>query len=266
MARIRTIKPEFFTSEDIVSLSPMARLLYIALWCEADREGRMQWKPVTFKMRYFPADECDIHALCDELKTLGLVVLYEDGALAYIPQFAKHQHLNPRESVSVLTDPHASLTRRSRVVTRHSRDSDAQVGREGKGKEGEDTRQDASAVPAWIPSETWNAYLAVRKAKRAGSQPHALGLIVRDLERFKAAGHDAVAILETSIKSAWVGVFEPKANGTNGSHSAVALTVPSRAAEITSAALAANAMTPEQIASAERARQAAMQRFRRVTA
>ena len=41
MARIRTIKPDFFTSEDIVGLTPEARLLYIALWCEADREGRL---------------------------------------------------------------------------------------------------------------------------------------------------------------------------------------------------------------------------------
>ena len=39
VARIRTIKPDFFTSEDIVVLTPWARLLYIALWCEADREG-----------------------------------------------------------------------------------------------------------------------------------------------------------------------------------------------------------------------------------
>ena len=68
MARIRTIKPEFFTSEDIVSLSPLARLLYQATWCEADKEGRLQWKPGTFKLRYFPADECDILALCEELR------------------------------------------------------------------------------------------------------------------------------------------------------------------------------------------------------
>ena len=41
MARIRTIKPEFFTSDDICALSPRARLLYVGLWCEADREGRL---------------------------------------------------------------------------------------------------------------------------------------------------------------------------------------------------------------------------------
>ena len=76
MARIRTIKPEFFTSEDIVSLSPLARLLYIALWCESDKEGRMVWKPATFKLRYLPGDNCDVLALCEEILERGLVKLY----------------------------------------------------------------------------------------------------------------------------------------------------------------------------------------------
>lgn len=40
MSHIRTIKPQFFTSEDVVELSLGARLLYIATWCEADRSRR----------------------------------------------------------------------------------------------------------------------------------------------------------------------------------------------------------------------------------
>lgn len=110
MARIRTIKPEFFTSEDIVSLSPLARLLYIALWCEADKEGRLNWKPKTFKMRYLPGDRCDIDALCNELVSVGVVVLYGEG-LAHIPGFSKHQHVNPRESKSDLPEPPTHVER-----------------------------------------------------------------------------------------------------------------------------------------------------------
>ena len=45
MARIRSIKPEFFTSDDICALSPLARLLYVGLLCEVDREGRLVWSP-----------------------------------------------------------------------------------------------------------------------------------------------------------------------------------------------------------------------------
>jgi hypothetical protein len=151
MARIRTIKPEFFTSEDIVGLSPMARLLYIATWCEADKEGRLVWKPMTFKLRYFPGDNCDIHALCTELVDAGMVKLYGEG-LAYIPQFGKHQHVNPRESASLLPEPKGA-----RVGTRHDASArvnsgiDPQVGREGKGKEG--NTRDASAFETF-----WKAY------------------------------------------------------------------------------------------------------------
>jgi hypothetical protein len=129
VARIRTIKPEFFTSEDIVGLSPMARLLYIALWCEADREGRLAWKPNTFKLRYFPGDACDMQAMCREVLDRGLVKLYGEG-LAYVPAFGDHQHINPRETPSTLPAPDAS----PRVRTRQPRDSDAQGGRERKGR------------------------------------------------------------------------------------------------------------------------------------
>lgn len=146
MARIRTIKPEFFTSEDIVSLSPLARLLYIALWCEADKEGRLAWKPLTFKLRYLPGDAIDINELCSEIVKQGLVVLYGNG-LAVIPQFAVHQHINPRESDSKLPAPEG-IDASSRVSTREHLDMHAQGGREGKGREG---------VKAYVPSEAGDA-------------------------------------------------------------------------------------------------------------
>ncbi|MDN7489490.1 hypothetical protein QZM35_17420 [Burkholderia sp. AU45274] len=147
MARIRTIKPEFFTSEDIVALSPFARLLYIALWCEADREGRFAWKPATFKMRYLPADDVNILDLCQELLDRGLVVTYRDetdneieknrelfdkslDTLAFIPKFYRHQNINNRETPSVLPEPLSN----PRVADASRREKHAPRG-EGKGKE-----------------------------------------------------------------------------------------------------------------------------------
>lgn len=128
MARIRTIKPEFFTSEDIASLTPLARLLYIALWCEADREGRLDWKPGTFKLRYFPADNCDISELASELIERKLVIIYHaDGNVyAEIPTFKTHQVINNRESES---------TRPARV---NDASTTRESGREGKGREGKE--------------------------------------------------------------------------------------------------------------------------------
>lgn len=191
MARIRTIKPEFFTSEDIVALTPLARLLYVALWCEADREGRLVWRPRTFKLRYLPADNCDADALCQELIDGGLVVLYGDD-LAYIPSFARHQHLNPRESASTLPEPYAKTSRKARkpiasarVVDASARVDDAQGGREGKGKEGKEERQTpgplagaspplpkstkppAIECPEGVEAQVWSDWLALRRAKKA---------------------------------------------------------------------------------------------------
>lgn len=167
MARIRTIKPDFFTSEDIVSLSPLARLLYIGIWCEADKEGRLVWKPFTFKLRYLPGDACDIKALCQEIVDQGLVVLYGDG-YAVVPAFSKHQHVNPRESDSVIPAPDgaAPVTKtKSRVVDACARVPDAsprvphaQGGREGKGKEregsvGESASEHAPPEPSPHPAD-----------------------------------------------------------------------------------------------------------------
>lgn len=176
MARIRTIKPEFFTSEDIVGLSPLARLLYIALWCEADKEGRLVWKPTTFKLRYLPGDSCDIQQLCNEIVEAGMVTLYGEG-YAYIPSFKAHQHINPRESDSQLPEPDAS----PRVATRQPRVNsgiDPQVGREGKGRERKG-REHASTRFA----EFWEAWpKSERKQDKA-----------KCADKWAARGLDAIA-------------------------------------------------------------------------
>ena len=104
MARIRTIKPEFFTSSDIGSLTPLSRLFYVALWCESDREGRLNWNSKTFKARYFPYDGCDIEAMANELINAGLITIYTVDYKQYcdIPSFKNHQMINNRESESIL--------------------------------------------------------------------------------------------------------------------------------------------------------------------
>lgn len=107
MANIRSIKREFFTSNDIICLSPLARLLYIGIWLEADREGRFAWHPSSLKVRYLPTDECDIDEICRELLERGLVVLYEGDQrpLAHVPTFLTHQRPHTREAESKLPPP-----------------------------------------------------------------------------------------------------------------------------------------------------------------
>lgn len=73
MARIRSVHPGLWTDESFVSASPLARLLWIGLWGEADDHGVFEWKPLALKMRLAPADGVDMTALLDELESADLI-------------------------------------------------------------------------------------------------------------------------------------------------------------------------------------------------
>jgi hypothetical protein len=66
MARIRTIKPEFFRHADLYEAEKETglplRLAFAGLWTAADREGRFKWRPRELKLDCLPHDEVDFHA------------------------------------------------------------------------------------------------------------------------------------------------------------------------------------------------------------
>jgi len=107
MARIRTIKPEFFTHEDLAELSPLERLFFIGLWTQADREGRLEDRPKRLKVVLLPYDACDADSLLGDLADKGFVKRYAvDGkALLEIPGFLKHQRPHPKEPTSDVPAP-----------------------------------------------------------------------------------------------------------------------------------------------------------------
>ncbi|WP_051954136.1 hypothetical protein [Xenophilus azovorans] len=87
MARIRTIKPEFHTSEQVMNLKPVARLAFIGLWNFCDDGGNHPASARTLKAEVFPGDDdlsaSDVQALVDQMLTQGLVKLYEVGGKSY---------------------------------------------------------------------------------------------------------------------------------------------------------------------------------------
>lgn len=87
MARIRTVKPEFWTSEQVVECSLVARLLFIGMWNFCDDGGNHPASEKSIKMQVFPGDEsissADISAMVDELMDAGLVIEYESGGKSY---------------------------------------------------------------------------------------------------------------------------------------------------------------------------------------
>lgn len=148
MARIRTVKPEFFTSESVLSVSPLARLFFIGLWCEADREGRLKWKPKTLKFRYLPGDSVNIEKLCAELEEAEMIVTYTINNNDYceIPSFKSHQVINNREKESELP----------------SRDNDASTTRESGRKEGKEGKE-GKGMARFTPPTQQEVYQYMRE-------------------------------------------------------------------------------------------------------
>lgn len=93
MARIRSIHPGFFTDEELVCVSMAARLLFLGLGVESDDKGVFEWKPLTIKMKIFPADNLDVDVLLAELEHANAIRRYEmDGRqFGAIRNFRKFQ-------------------------------------------------------------------------------------------------------------------------------------------------------------------------------
>lgn len=100
MARIRTVKPEIWTDEKFVELSPLARLLFIGLWNFADDYGRMQYSPTRIKLQILPADSAEPSQLLDELRQKSLLVVYSIDGKEYlqINGWEEHQKIDKRSA------------------------------------------------------------------------------------------------------------------------------------------------------------------------
>lgn len=102
MARIRTIKPEFFTSPDTAKASVEARLFYIALWCWADDWGIGEANLNALLGFAFPEDDQrerkEIQSLCKEVaNTYGTLFYENNGRYFYqIPAWEDHQKTQRR--------------------------------------------------------------------------------------------------------------------------------------------------------------------------
>ncbi len=95
MARIRTIKPEFWASEQIVECSTNARLLFVGMWNFCDDDGRHKASFKNLKAQVFPADNIDVEPLVGELIQQDLVIEYERQGVRYWQVTGwKHQRID----------------------------------------------------------------------------------------------------------------------------------------------------------------------------
>lgn len=102
MSRMRSIKPEFWSDQQLTRLSRDVRMLYVALWNFADEQARMPGDSRIVKSWCFPLDDdvtpAVIDGWLDTLGGFGKVVRYEVDGSAYLhlPRLGEHQRLDSR--------------------------------------------------------------------------------------------------------------------------------------------------------------------------
>lgn len=103
MPRIRSIKPDFFTSDTVSALPLRARLTWIGLWTHCDDQGRCRDNVKLVKAAVWPLDDVSLRDIEDDLAILtsaGRIVRYlaaVDGkeiALVQVVNWDEHQRVN----------------------------------------------------------------------------------------------------------------------------------------------------------------------------
>ncbi len=171
MARIRSIKPEFFTSLTIAALSVPARLHFIGLWTHVDDDGRAIDDPRLFKAALWPLDDsmttAKVDKLTAELEASGRIVRYTVKGRHYLHVCGwEHQKID-RKSPSKHPSPDeadSSIPRRSiaepsspdlRIYGSKDQGSDLSL---SSPSDSDRTSPTATAV--------WNAWPTTRRAAR----------------------------------------------------------------------------------------------------
>jgi hypothetical protein len=105
MARIRSVKPDFFRHEVLQDLEiahpgsyPM--MVFAGLWGHCDSKGRFEWRPRQLKLDILPFLAFDMADTLGILEQSGMVKRYSVEGKEYgeVPTFEKHQRLSGKEA------------------------------------------------------------------------------------------------------------------------------------------------------------------------
>lgn len=231
MARTRSIKPGFFTNDLLGECQPLARLLFAGLWCQADRNGVVEYRPRRLKAEILPFDDAaNVAALVAELEERGFVRRFEaEGAdWLVITKFAAHQTPHPREPSLNIEAPEANRG----FVQESPTWSEVHVGRAlASAKTSPGERQDepgrapeqagfpttsSSLLPLPLPSSVASPAVAgspqqVRWASQTGWQ----GITPSDRDEWRSAFPAVDIDTELAAAGEWLKAHPDRAKRTN---------------------------------------------------
>lgn len=110
MARIRTVKPDFFRHEGLQELEeahPRIMLFFAGLWCQCDKAGHFRWRPKQIRLDVLPFIEYNPSTYLEVLEGAGYLSRYEAEGESYgeISNFKRHQLIWGSEVKSPLKHP-----------------------------------------------------------------------------------------------------------------------------------------------------------------
>jgi hypothetical protein len=234
MARIRSIKPEFWVSEQIAECSPSARLTFVGLWNFSDDKGVHPAKPKTLKAELYPMDDFSADDVADwiaELIGAGLVATFESGGEKYwhVTGWEKHQKID-RPSFKHPAPPASNSASTRRKIDEPSTTSH-RAPPPGVDRNGEERRgvQSASSPKARHPTATessqgsrlpndWtlpNEYRDYCRQERPDLSPDTVAERFRD-HWIAKAGRDGVKLDWLATWRNWV--RSERSVGSNSSH------------------------------------------------
>lgn len=138
MARIRTVKPEFWTDKKISELSHSAALFFIGTWNFCDDEGKFILDPKQMSLRMPIFRSKDIVGWLSDLSRIGLIRVSEGSEWGLVTNW-NHQRINRPVPVNIkaseiqwLPIGH-SLSKQDLSVSKQRKD---RIGKDSSGVEG----------------------------------------------------------------------------------------------------------------------------------
>ena len=102
-----------------------------------------------------------------------------------------------------ISDGNMLATSLQHATPETEREAEAETKKEKKG-----ATEVAVVFPDWLPMETWEAFIKMRKRIKKPPTDYAVKLLINKLDGFRAKGQDVKEILERSITSSWQDLYE----------------------------------------------------------
>lgn len=236
MARARNIKPGLFKNEVLGVADALYTLLFEGLWLLADREGRLEDRPLRIKAEVFPYREgLDVSEMLNWLQANGFIRRYRVGgaALIQIDAFTKHQNPHKNEPESELPsieeiDADAeclestsdflgstradSLSLDSGFLIPATPAKPPSPSLQRKAKAGFDAA--SIELPEWLDRALWSEWVADRRERGKPITARAAKQQIAALDEYRANGHTPDRTIRHAIASGNQGLYPPpKLNG-----------------------------------------------------